>query len=199
MQRLAFFLTCSLLLAGIGQAQEQTSANKEAKIQSATSAAPPSISADARVMDWPEKPGGEKAVLREGSNNWTCLPDMPQTKGEDPMCLDEPWMEWLEAFENESEPSISEMGFGYMLRGSGAGVSNTDPYAEGPTPDNEWMETSVPHLMIVVPSEKMLSGLPTDPENGGPWVMWRDTPLAHIMVPMPRYEPEKTTSATSNQ
>ena len=42
-------------------------------IQSATSAAPSSISADATVMDWSFN------VLREGSNGWTCLPDRPNT------------------------------------------------------------------------------------------------------------------------
>ena len=25
--------------------------------------------------------------------------------------------------------------------------------------------------------------LPTDPHSGGPWVMWRGTPYAHLMVP----------------
>jgi hypothetical protein len=29
-----------------------------------------------------------------------------------------------------------------------------------------------------------LSALPTDPNNGGPWVMWKGTPYAHIMVPV---------------
>ena len=38
-------------------------------IQVAMSAGPASISADATVLDW------ELNVLREGSNEWTCLPD----------------------------------------------------------------------------------------------------------------------------
>lgn len=37
--------------------------------------------------------------------------------------------------------------------------------------------------MIVVSDQELLEGLPTDPENGGPWVMWKDTPYAHIMIP----------------
>lgn len=69
-----------------------------------------------------------------------------------------------------------------MLQGGSPG-SNTDPYAQGPTPDNEWMERVPPHLMIIVPDPEMYEDLPTDPENGGPWVMWRRTPYAHIMVP----------------
>jgi hypothetical protein len=30
----------------------------------------------------------------------------------------------------------------------------------------------------------MLASLPTDPNNGGPWVMWKGTKYAHIMVPV---------------
>ena len=45
----------------------------EDAIRSATSAAPASISADATVMDW------SFDVLREGNNDWTCLPNRPET------------------------------------------------------------------------------------------------------------------------
>lgn len=160
----------------------------EAKIQNATSAAPASISADATVLDWPAEPGAEMPVLREGSNEWTCLPDIPNTSGNDPMCLDDPWMEWANAWMNRDESfQAPRMGFGYMLRGASP-ESNTDPFAEGPTPDNEWMEEGVPHLMIIVPDESMLEGLPVQPDGGGPWVMWRDTPFVHIMAPMPEYD-----------
>ena len=30
----------------------------------------------------------------------------------------------------------------------------------------------------------MLAGITTDHRNGGPWVMWPDTPYAHIMIPV---------------
>jgi hypothetical protein len=38
--------------------------------------------------------------------------------------------------------------------------------------------------MIIVPDNALLAGLPTDPENGGPYVMWKGTPYAHVMVPV---------------
>jgi len=179
---------CAVLVVATAHAQAAT--DNDSKIQSAMSAAPPSISMQAKVMDWPGTEGGEMAVLREGSNGWTCLPDIPDTSGNDPMCLDDPWLKWVDGWINKREPEITQMGFGYMLQGSSP-ESNTDPYAEGPTPDNEWMTESVPHLMILVPDAKMLEGLPSDPTNGGPWVMWRDTPYVHIMAPMPRHMPEK--------
>lgn len=157
------------------------------KIKNATSAAPPSISASATILDWPAKEGGEMTVLREGTNGWTCMPDMPGKPGT-PMCLDDQWMEWVDAWVNKREPDITTVGFGYMLQDPERGESNTDPFATEPTSDNEWIEDGVPHLMIVVPDEKALSGLPHHPDNGGPWVMWRDTPYVHIMAPMPEYD-----------
>jgi hypothetical protein len=65
----------------------------------------------------------------------------------------------------------------------GCGRSNTDPYATGKTADNEWV-VSGPHLMVIVPDSDDLDKVPTDPENGGPWVMWKGTPYAHIMIPI---------------
>lgn len=179
------FLICLSVLICTAQAQKM---DKQAKIQSAMSAAPYSISKNATIKDWPSAEGEEMTVLREGNNQFTCLPDMPDTPGNDPMCLDDPWLKWADAWMNKKDLTIDKMGFGYMLQG-GTAESNTDPYAEGPEPGNEWMPEGVPHLMIVVPNNSMLSGLPQDPDQGGPWVMWRNTPYVHIMVPMPKYNP----------
>lgn len=151
---------------------------QEAKIQSAMSSAPASVATDATVMDW------GMTVLREGSNGWTCLPDNPDTPGVDPMCLDEPWLEWIHGFMNQTDVRIDRIGFGYMLQPPEAGTSNLDPYAEGPTATNEWLETGTPHIMMIVPDEAMLEGLPTHPDHAaGPWVMWRGTPYVHVMIP----------------
>lgn len=150
---------------------------QDARIRSAMSAAAAAIASDATIMDW------DMTVLREGSAHWTCLPDMPDTATKDPMCLDEPWLEWLHAYMNQSTPDIDRVGFGYMLQPPGAGNSNLDPYHQGQTATNEWIETEPPHVMMVVPDEAMLEGLPTSPDQGGPWVMWRGTPLVHVMIP----------------
>ncbi len=72
-----------------------------------------------------------------------------------------------------------------MLVGSSP-ESNIDPYAEGPTADNEWMTESTPHIMMIVPDPSVLKGLTSDPKNGGPWVMWRGTPYVHVMIPTPK-------------
>lgn len=174
--RRAIFTLSSLVLFVAGTVNAQ---DKEALIASAVSAAPASVSHDATVMDW------QQNVLREGTNGWTCLPDVPDTPGTDPMCLDKPWLNWAHAWMTKAKPTYNEIGFGYMLRGDSP-ASNTDPYAKGPTADNEWISDPVPHIMMIVPDPSVLKGLPTDAENGGPWVMWQGTPYVHVMIPTPK-------------
>ena len=155
---------------------------KAQKIASAASAAPASISAKATVLDWPAKEGAAPATLRAGTNGWTCFPDMPETKGNDPMCVDAVWMKWLDAYLAHKTPETSGVGIGYMLAPGGAWGSNSDPYGMKETADNHWGHHQ-PHLMILVPDPKALAGTPTDPASGGPYVMWAGTPYAHIMAP----------------
>lgn len=145
-------------------------------IKDALKAAPDSLSKKAAVVDW------DGNVLREGSNGYTCFPTPPNLKGLAPMCLDGPWMTWADAWQNKKDFKISSIGTAYMLAGD-EGASNTDPYAKGATKDNQWVEEG-PHLMIILPDESQLAQLPTDPNNGGPYVMWKGTPYAHIMVPL---------------
>jgi hypothetical protein len=150
------------------------------------SAAPSEISKNAMIMDWGEKPDSRMKELRAGSNGWVCHPTTPAAfgvaSGEDPMCLDKQWQEWVAAWIGKRQPKVTGVGVAYMLRGD-KGASNTDPYASGPTATNEWVKTG-PHIMVLLPDAKQLEGIPTDPKSGGPFVMWKGTPYAHIMVPV---------------
>lgn len=170
-----------LLLPALLAAQSNR-ASPQAKIRDAMTAAPASIAAKATIMDWPASPGAQPMELRKGSNGWVCFPDMPDTKWYDPMCLDDQWLKWAEAWQNKTPPQIDRIGIGYMVSSSGEG-SNTDPYATARTPDNEW-GVDPPHIMLLVPDPSMLEGMTTDRNNGGPWVMWKGTPYVHIMVPV---------------
>ena len=78
----------------------------------------------------------------------------------------------------------SGVGISYMLLGEppGSGVSNSTPYHEDPVHAHDYIETG-PHLMVILPKE-MLEGITTDPSSGGPYVMWKDTDYAHIMIPV---------------
>jgi hypothetical protein len=37
--------------------------------------------------------------------------------------------------------------------------------------------------MLIVPKE-LLEGMNDDPSTGGPYVMWKDTDYAHVMIPV---------------
>lgn len=145
-------------------------------VANALTAAPPAVAKDASVV------GHDGRELRRGTNGWVCMPDMPDVPNDTPMCLDAPWRAFIDAWMNKRRPSVTQMGFGYMLQGD-MPVSNVDPFATGPTPTNQWIQHGEPHIMVLVPDVRLLEGVSTDPRNGGPFVMWKGTPYAHIMVP----------------
>jgi hypothetical protein len=158
----------------------------EQKIANAMSAAPADIAKNATIMDWGATPEAAPRQLRAGTNGWVCFPNSPMEFGEaslsDPMCLDQQWQKWAEAWMSKTAPKPTGTGIAYMLSGD-KGASNTDPFATGPTADNNWV-VSPPHIMVLYPDTAMLDSFPTDPMNGGAWVMWKGTPYAHLMVPV---------------
>ena len=175
--RLAIALLVAAPAWALAQEAEYASPEVKAQIKSAMSAGPASISNDATIMDW------TMTVLKEGTNEWTCLPDRPDTEGTDPWCITEAWANFLHAYINQVEPTYESIGFAYLLQGDSP-VSNSDPYATEPTGPEDWVTGLGAHLMVVVPDPSMLEGISTDHRNGGPWVMWPNTPYAHIMIPV---------------
>ena len=157
-----------------------SSATAQDAIASARSAGPDSISADATVMGW------DLNVISQGSNDWTCLPDRPDTPGNDPWCVTAAWLDFLKAYVGQTQPTYADIGFAYMLQGD-TPVSNTDPYATEATGPDDWVTDLGAHLMMLVPDLALLDSIPRDHRNGGPWVMWPDTPYAHIMIPVESY------------
>ena len=169
----ALALLCAFPVFAYGQ----DTASTEEIIASATSAGPASVSDDAAVVDW------SMNEVRAGTNEWTCLPDRPDTPGNDPWCVNEPWLNFLNAYVNNTEPSYEDIGLAYMLMGD-TEVSNRDPYAAEPTEPEDWVTGLGAHLMMLIPDLAMLDGISTDHRNGGHWVMWPDTPYAHLMIPV---------------
>ena len=165
----------SLLFATVLQAGAQ---DKEALIREALSAAPPEVAKTATVKT------GDGTVLKPGTGAYTCYPtpESMKKRGKMATCLDKTWQVWRDAWLNKKPFKASEVGIAYMLAGD-VGSSNTDPYAEAPTSNNQWVEPG-PHTMIIVPNPAELEGISTDPYSGGPFVMWKGTPYVHIMVPV---------------
>lgn len=104
-------LFCHLILSMILFTPAVALANNGA-IASAESAGPASISKNATIKDWKMK------VLREGTNGWTCLPDNPGTPGTDPWCMNDPWLNLLDALTNKKNPTYTQFGIAYMLQGT---------------------------------------------------------------------------------
>jgi hypothetical protein len=149
--------------------------------KSAMSAAPPAVAKDATIVA--VSADGQMRVIRKGTNGFTCLSDNPNSPGPDPMCGDQNAMEWAQAWIAKKEPPKNKVGFMYMLSG-GTDASNTDPFAQKPEPNNNWVETG-PHVMIVG-AKGMMEGYPraAKPDTTQPYVMWPDTPYEHLMLPV---------------
>ena len=87
-----FALNVSLMVALVsvaacGQDMSQDMSmdmSMEGIIRSAVSAGPASVTDEAAVSDW------DMNEIRAGTNGWTCLPDRPDTDGNDPWCVNGP-------------------------------------------------------------------------------------------------------------
>lgn len=148
----------------------------ETKIARAVTAAPADISDDATVVDV------DGTVLRTGSNGWTCIPGVPIIPGDaHPMCNDVVWMNWISAAQAGIDFSTDVIGISYMLAGDGL-LNNADPAATDPSDGGMWVEEG-PHLMMLGPAS-VLANLPRDPTKGGPYVMFDNSSVVHVMVPI---------------
>src|SRR5881409_2380010 len=124
----------------------------EWKIANALSAAPATITEHASVVDWPANPRDGMShgrVLRQGSNGWTCMPDVPGRPQHNPMCVDGTMMKWIKATLAGEKPNIDRVGLSYMLMGEARQGQNA-PTAKDPTEVKEWFYIG-PHVMVVLP------------------------------------------------
>ena len=137
--------------------------------------APPAIVKGATIVEMNKD--GSMRTLQTGTNGFTCMV-LDVTPG----CADQNTMAWMKALMTHAAPPQA-VGFMYMLSGD-SGASNTDPYATAQTATNHWIKTG-PHVMIVGPAV-MSMGYPAtaDPDPTKPYVMWANTPYAHLMIPV---------------
>jgi hypothetical protein len=99
MNRLVLFLPVApvLILAACSAGADESAA---LSIASALTAAPPSITDQATVKTM------EGAVLREGSNGWTCYPGSHMAG---PMCNQPQWDAVMAAYMSKTPPTITEL------------------------------------------------------------------------------------------
>lgn len=171
---LASILAIALLAPSVARAADAMSDSDYTAL--VMSAAPPAVAKDATIVRM--GPSGMQ-TLRKGTNGFTCMLPAPSA----PMCADANAMAWGGALMSHAAAPPDGVGFVYMLAGDN-GASNSDPWAMAPTADNHWVKTG-PHVMIVGAAVKSM-GYPMslDPDATLPYVMWAQTPYAHLMIPV---------------
>jgi hypothetical protein len=163
----------STATAPLPQGTFATSAHSdEWKIANALSAGPASITEHAAVIDWPANPKDGMShgrVLRQGSNGWTCMPDVPGRPRHDPMCVDETMMKWFMATLAGKKPDIDRVGLSYMLMGEARQGQGATP-AKDPSQVKEWFYIG-PMIMVVLPdsAKDALRGINQDLSNNQPY------------------------------
>ena len=176
MKKIFMLTLLTTLFLSVSTMYADSMESAETKIARAMSAAPSDISADATIVDV------DGTILRKGTNAWTCLPGVSLIPGDKhPMCNDKVWMKWMKAAAQGKTFSTNVIGVSYMLQGD-AFINNDNP-AETDQKKGMWVEEG-PHLMLLMPTKKMIADLPRNPFSGGPYVMWDKTPLVHVMVPV---------------
>jgi hypothetical protein len=137
------------------------------KIADALRAGPRFITKDATLLDSPTTPGGEYRVLRQGTNEWTCLPGFPGWPHDEPACFDPTFMQWMKDSLEGHEPRIDRIGISYMY--AGAWVPNKSAENHGSASSEFHVG---PHIMIVSPrqNQEELRALSHDGSNGMPYV-----------------------------
>jgi hypothetical protein len=168
-------LVAVAFIACIGGVQAQQTSDSD-YIANISPAAPAGVVQGATIVRM-QKGGGMRTV-QTGTNGFTCMMLDPKT----PMCADKNAMAWAQALMSHTGPPNS-VGFVYMLAGD-HGASNTNPYDTAQTATNHWVTTG-PHVMIVGPAATTM-GYPmsADANTANPFVMWANTPYAHLMIPV---------------
>lgn len=151
-------------------------------IAQAMSAAPSAVSAGATILGLPSDGSAEPVVLREGESDWICFTDDANTPIPDPYCLDATWQAAFEAAMTGEEAEISTVGIAYALQGA-AIASATDPAATEPAEGEDWLIVG-PSVLLLAPGGFDAEMFSTDPESGGPFILWDDTPMESLLVPV---------------
>ena len=194
---ISFGIYGSVALAGhheVGEQKDHTSADWQ--IEAYSTAAPDFIGKFATVI------GSDGSVLRQGSNGWICqsanprpVPEAGWGSAHEAMaaCHDGEGMKWMMGYMAGEAPVMERDTFMWMLHGdmgednTAAGVLNEQDAAAG-----QWIESG-PHLMLMPKDPSSLANYPTDFTPGAPYVMFANTPYAHLMIPVSgyyQYQPE---------
>lgn len=169
---------------------------KAAAIEDASLAAPPSVTADAKIYGWTKD--GKLALARDGSGPYTCVASgafsirvgKPALPYPDPMCLDQNAWSYIQALWNKQKPPSTAPGLVWMLAGMNVTKSAVDIGASaisttaGAT--DEKVVQMTPHVMIMpLPFDEKAASMTTKYNLEHPlnaWIMAAGKPHEHLMV-----------------
>ncbi len=152
-------------------------------IELAATAAPASVTDGATY--YYVDPTGVFMQIQAGTNGWWCIsPSLAWRGTRVPMCGDAVSLDWLKAWIDGAEPTPGAQGIIYALAG-GHDASAVNPLKPAPDGNVPWLVTG-PMMMIVNPPEAELALYPATehPNTSAPYVMWPETPFAHLRVPV---------------
>jgi len=144
----------------------------------ALSAAPAHIAKDAGVMAYGAD--GKLTEVKKSSNGFTCIPTVMNLPVADPMCMDPASHQWMnDIMSGAPKPTNTVPGVAYMARGGSHYEKNGKVVmgAEGAKVVKE-----PPHWMIMWPFDPATTKLPTVPNPSGVYIMFEDSPYAHLMI-----------------
>jgi hypothetical protein len=146
----------------IGAADE----SKDVQIARAMAAGPKDVSADARIVGSDAQ--GKRTVLREGSNGFTCMAGNPKVVGRPASCSNQAAQQWsADLAAGKPAPTNTVAGFIYMQSGA------TEPGA---------IAKVGPQWMIMWPFDPKTSGLSAVKKDTGAFILWPETPYAHLHI-----------------
>ena len=168
---------------------------KSATIADASLAAPPSVTADAKIYGWNKD--GKLTLARDGTGPYVCVASgafstrvgKPALPYPDPMCLDQNTWSFIQAVWNKKKPLPTAPGLVWMLAGMNVTKSAVDIGAstiatKGLT--DEKVVQMTPHVMILpLPSNESAAGMTTKYNLENPldaWIMAAGKPHEHLMV-----------------
>lgn len=148
-------------------------------IKTAKGAAPAHISDNATIAV--VETDGNLRTLKQGSNEFTCIPDISRQETPDPFCGDKAATEWiLSAIRKDERPANTAVGIGYM--GKGGFHWMKDGKVVMPDEQGAKRMKEPPHWMVFFPPDTELSQFPTEPGKFGAYTMYEGTPYEHIMI-----------------
>jgi hypothetical protein len=185
MSRLAAFCLVGALMIPTAVLAKKGSTVKEVKGMSekdqtalALSAAPAHIAKEAGVMIYGAD--GKLTEVRKSSNGFICIPTVMNLPDPDPICMDAASHQWMnDMMSGAPKPSNTVPGIAYMARG-GSHYEKDGKVVMGA--EGAKVVKEPPHWMIFWPFDPAASKLPKAPNPSGVYIMFEDSPYAHLMI-----------------